>query len=86
MVSCLSRTKEQAIEGFIIIFLVFITVWLMRLTEFDPIRLGEIAVINIMFKGLPLLSSWYQLSLLLFYAFGSIVIAYIVFRTQKKLV
>jgi hypothetical protein len=86
MVSCFSRTKEQSVEGFITIFIVFISVWLMRLSELDPIRLGEIAIINIMFKGLPLASSWYQLSMLLIYAFGSIGLAYILFRRQKKLV
>jgi hypothetical protein len=86
MVSCFSRTNTQSVEGFITIFIVFISVWLFRISELDPIRLGEIAIINIMFKGLPLSSSWYQLGMLLVYAFGSIGLAYILFRHQKKLV
>jgi hypothetical protein len=86
MVSAISRTKYQAILGFLAIFIVFIAVWLLRLSEIDPLSLGEVALVNSIFKGLPLSASMDQILTLLGFSLLTILLGFLIYRQKKYIV
>lgn len=85
-VSSISKTKLQANQGFLTVFVFILTLWMMQVTPYDPMTQGEIALIGIMYKGLTFPQILPQVLMLLLYAIIALIVTFIIFSRKKTLV
>lgn len=85
-ISAIAKTKAQANQGFVTVYVILLVIWMLRITDIDPFSLGEIAYIGVIFKGQPLTELLDSVLLLLLYGGVTVGLSFVIFSIKKSLV